>query len=72
MGVELSAQGDESVAVTLRDVVVLLGDFPALAGLDLSVNRGEVVMLTGPNVQGRPPFFAFVLVSFRLLAVRAW
>lgn len=40
-------------AVRLRDAVVLVGGFPALAGVDLDVERGEVVLLRGPNGAGK-------------------
>lgn len=42
----------ESV-VSLRGAVAVLGDFPALAGADLTINRGEVVLLQGPNGAGK-------------------
>ena len=39
--------------VRLRDAVVLLGGFPALAGVDLGVERGEVVLVRGANGAGK-------------------
>ena len=40
-------------AVRLRGAVVLLGGFPALAGADLAVDAGEVVLIRGPNGAGK-------------------
>lgn len=40
-------------AVFLRDAVALAGRFPALAGVNLAVDEGEVVVLTGPNGAGK-------------------
>lgn len=39
--------------VHLRAAVALLGRFPALAGMDLSVDRGEIVLLQGANGAGK-------------------
>ena len=42
-----------SLVVRLRSVVCLLGRFPALAGADLDVARGEILLVTGPNGSGK-------------------
>jgi heme ABC exporter ATP-binding subunit CcmA len=39
--------------VRLRSAVCLLGRFPALAGVDLDVEAGEVVLLSGGNGAGK-------------------
>lgn len=39
--------------VALRGAVAVLGDFPALAGADLTVNRGDVMLLQGPTGAGK-------------------
>lgn len=39
--------------IHLRSAVSLLGRFPALAGVDLDVDHGEVVLLRGPNGAGK-------------------
>jgi ABC-2 type transport system ATP-binding protein len=39
--------------VSIRSAVCLLGRFPALAGADLDVDEGEIVLLTGPNGAGK-------------------
>lgn len=42
-----------STAIRLRSAVALLGRFPALAGVDLDVECGRVVLLRGPNGAGK-------------------
>ncbi len=39
--------------VSFRGAVCLLGRFPALAGVDLDVDAGEIVLLQGPNGAGK-------------------
>ncbi|HXZ62962.1 MAG TPA: heme ABC exporter ATP-binding protein CcmA [Acidimicrobiales bacterium] len=39
--------------VLFRSAVALAGRFPALAGVDLSVNQGEVVVVVGANGAGK-------------------
>ncbi|KAA0232899.1 MAG: Glutamine transport ATP-binding protein GlnQ [Acidimicrobiales bacterium] len=41
------------LVVHLRSTVSLLGRFPALAGVDLDVARGEIVLCKGPNGAGK-------------------
>jgi heme ABC exporter ATP-binding subunit CcmA len=42
-----------TAAVRFRSAVALLGAFPALAGVDLDVASGDVVLLRGPNGAGK-------------------
>lgn len=39
--------------IELNGVVAVLGSFPALAGVSLSVQRGEILLLQGPNGAGK-------------------
>lgn len=39
--------------IHLRSAVALLGRFPALAGVDLDVDHGEIVLVQGPNGAGK-------------------
>ena len=39
--------------IHLRAAVSRLGRFPALAGVDLDVAKGEIVLLQGPNGAGK-------------------
>ncbi len=41
------------MAVDLRDVVSVIGGFPVLAGVTVTVEVGEVVLLQGPNGAGK-------------------
>jgi heme ABC exporter ATP-binding subunit CcmA len=40
-------------AVALTDAVAVIGGFPVLAGVTLTVDRGEIVLLRGPNGAGK-------------------
>lgn len=42
-----------TIVVRLRSAVSLLGRFPALAGVDLDVAAGEIVLVKGPNGAGK-------------------
>jgi len=48
-----SASRAGGLAIHLRSAVCLLGRFPALAGVDLDVADGEVVLVAGPNGAGK-------------------
>lgn len=43
----------EALVVELRGAVAVLGSFPALAGADVHVARGEILLLRGPNGAGK-------------------
>lgn len=49
----MQAVTTNDTAIRLTDAVVALGGFPALAGVNLSVRRGELVALRGANGTGK-------------------
>ena len=49
---DADADGDDPL-VEVRDLTVSFGDVPVVAGVDLRVERGELVGLVGPNGAGK-------------------
>jgi heme ABC exporter ATP-binding subunit CcmA len=45
--------GAADPVVALDDAVAVIGRFPVLAGVTLSIDRGEIVLLQGPNGAGK-------------------
>ncbi len=57
--------------VELRGAVALLGRFPALAGVDLEVDQGEIVLLEGPNGAGKTTLLRVCAGLVHVVAGRA-
>lgn len=53
MSAEIPPPVTPEIVIDLREVVAVLGRFPALAGASLTVNRGDLVLLRGPNGAGK-------------------
>ena len=49
----VDSPGCRSAVVRLRSAVCMLGRFPALAGADLDIDAGEIVLVSGANGAGK-------------------
>lgn len=58
--------------VELSGAVTLLGRFPALAGIDLDVAAGEIVLIRGPNGAGKTTLLRLCAGLIPLTRGRAW
>jgi len=48
-----AGQPGRTVVIQLRQAISLIERFPALAGVDLTVTEGEIILLRGPNGAGK-------------------
>lgn len=61
-----------ALAVRFRSAVALLGRFPVLAGCDLDVAAGEVVLLRGPNGAGKTSLLRACAGLLPIVSGEAW
>ena len=47
------------LAISLRSLIVLLGKFPALSGVDLDIKPGEIIFVRGANGAGKTTLLRF-------------
>ena len=59
-------------AVRLQAAVTLLGRFPALAGVDLDISPGEIVLLKGPNGAGKTTLLRLCAGLCSLASGQGW
>ena len=59
-------------AVHFRSAVALLGRFPALAGADLDVGAGEIVLIQGPNGAGKTSLLRACAGLLPVVSGEAW
>ena len=67
-----SLNGVVESAVRLRAAVTLLGRFPALAGVDLDISPGEIVLLKGPNGAGKTTLLRLCAGLCSLASGQGW
>jgi len=60
------------LVVRFRSAVAMAGKFPVLAGVDLDVVKGEVLLLQGPNGAGKTSILRACAGLLRVVAGEAW
>src|SRR5277367_6277207 len=58
--------------IRFRSAVALVGRFPVLAGVDLDVAQGEIVLLQGPNGAGKTSILRACAGLLRVASGEAW
>lgn len=54
------------ITVELNSAIAFISGFPLLAGIDLQVSEGEIVMVTGPNGSGKSSLLRVLASLIRL------
>jgi len=65
-------RGDLGEQISLHSVVSAVNGYPVLAGVDLTVRRGEVVLVSGANGAGRTSLLRLIGGLLPVRSGQAW